>query len=199
MDVNFLGSYDTLDDIWVAHPEGGREGDYIHIGEESYSWNKYTLSWEPTPPEESSALRPIVDNSQEGVVEYSDGYINYIGAFDTLEQAWAAFPEGGKEGDYILVDGEQLKWNKYTNNWGAADPDASTPARPVATLYGDLHVHNDVVVGEDLIAEIFKSYATKVELKKLTPQRVASEEIMEEMIKSGNYDEEQIYYVPEED
>lgn len=199
MNVNFLGSYDTLDDIWAAHPEGGREGDYISVGGEDYSWNKYTLAWEPTPPEESSALRPIVENSQEGVVEYSDGYINYIGAFDTLAQAWEAFPEGGKEGDYILVAGEKLKWNKYTSNWGTADPDASTPARPVASVYGDLHVHNDVVVGEDLIADIFKTYATKVELSKVTPQRVETEEIMEEMIESGNYDKEQIYYVPEEE
>lgn len=199
MNVNFLGDYDTLDDIWAAHPEGGREGDYISIGGEDYSWNKYTLAWVPTPPEESSALRPIVDNSQDGVVEYSDGYINYIGAFDTLAQAWEAFPEGGKEGDYILVNNERLKWNKYTNNWGATDPDASTPARPVASVYGDLHVHNDVVVGEDLIAEIFKSYATKTELSKITPQRVETEEIMEEMIESGNYDKEQIYYVPEEE
>lgn len=199
MDVNLLGVFESLDEIWAKHPEGGREGDYIYIGEEKYSWNKYTFAWEATPPEESSELRPIVVNSQEGVVEYSDGYINYIGAFDTLAQAWEALPEGGKEGDYILIAGEKLKWNKYTNNWGATDPDASTPARPIASVYGDLHVHNDVVVGEDLIAKIFEGYATKKELSKVTPQRVETEEIMEEMIASGEYDEDQIYYVPEEE
>lgn len=35
-------------------------------------------------------------------------------------------------------------------------------------------------------------------IKNLTPQRVESEEVMEAMIKSGQYDENQIYYVAEE-
>jgi hypothetical protein len=198
MNVNYLGAYESISQIWEAHPEGGREGDYIEIGEVQYSWDKYTSAWVLSTPEERSEQKPIVVNSEEGVVEYSDGYINYLGVFDSLAEVWEAYPEGGKEGDYILVDGQRLKWNKYSSNWGAVEMEG-TPARAIATLYGDLHVHNDVVVGEDLIAAIFERYATKKELSKVIPLRIESEDIIEDMIQSGSIDNEQIYYVPEED
>lgn len=199
MNVNYLGDYESLNDIWEVHPEGGREGDYITISGEQYTWDKYTTSWVSTPPEYSAELRPISVTYTEGIVDYSEGYINYIGAFESLADVWEVYPEGGKEGDYILVGEERLKWNKYTNTWGTVDNGETTPARAVASVYGNLYVHNDVVVGEDLIAKIFETYATKKELSKVTPLRVETEDMMESMITSGDYDPEQIYYVPEEE
>lgn len=159
--VNFLGTFETLDQVWESYPEGGKEGDYTYVADEVYLWDKYIINWRVAEPAECSEQRPIEVLSQEGMVEYSENYINYLGTFDTIEQAWEAYPEGGKEGDYILVGGEKFRWNKYTENWGDVDPEAETPARPVATLYGDLHVYHDLVVGEEIIAKIFGENATK--------------------------------------
>ena len=160
--INYLGGFVDRDAVWHKYPEGGKVGDYLYIASDLHIWDKYICNWvAATPPDESSQIRPIEVLTQEGVVEYSENYINYLGVFESIEQAWEAYPEGGKEGDYIIVGGEQLRWNKYTSNWGEYDPDASTPARPVATIYGDLHVHNDVVIGEDLYARILETFTTK--------------------------------------
>lgn len=193
-----IGRFDNIEEAWKAYPTGGIEGTYIFIGDDKYRWDKYTNRWAIATDIESSQIRPIVDFSQEGVVEYSDNYINYLGSFESIEQAWEVYPEGGRDGDYILVAGEQLKWNRYTNSWGELDNGATSPIRAVATVYGDLHVFNDVIVGDRLIATILDKLATKIAISKITPQRVESEEMMQSMIDSGNYVEGQIYYVPEE-
>lgn len=192
-----VGKFDSVKDVWDKYPAGGIEGTYVLIGEDKYLWDKYTNSWKIATEIESSLVKPIVVTTQDGVVEYTDNYINYLGIFDTIEEAWEMFPEGGKEGDYIIVAGEQLKWNKYTSSWGEVEGDNSSQLRAVATIYGDLRVLNNLIVGEELIAVIIEKLATRIALSKLRPIRVESEEIMEQMITSGQYDPEQIYYVPE--
>lgn len=184
--INYLGGFVDRDAVWQKYPEGGKVGDYLYIASDLHIWDKYICNWvAATPPDESSQIRPIEHLSQEGVVEYSENYINYLGVFKSIEQAWEAYPEGGKEGDYIIVDGEQLRWNKYTNNWGEYDPDASTPARPVATIYGDLHVHNDVIIGEDLYARILETFTTKkwvLEQGYISLDDVTSELVMSKIV-----------------
>lgn len=184
--INYLGGFVDRDAVWHKYPEGGKVGDYLYIASDLHIWDKYICNWvAATPPDESSQIRPIEHLSQEGVVEYSENYINYLGVFESIEQAWEAYPEGGKEGDYIIVDGEQLRWNKYTNNWGEYDPDASTPARPVATIYGDLHVHNDVIIGEDLYARILETFTTKkwvLEQGYISMDDVTSELVMSKIV-----------------
>lgn len=184
--INYLGGFVDRDAVWHKYPEGGKVGDYLYIASDLHIWDKYICNWvAATPPDESSQIRPIEVLTQEGVVEYSENYINYLGVFESIEQAWEAYPEGGKEGDYIIVDGEQLRWNKYTSNWGEYDPDASTPARPVATIYGDLHVHNDVVIGEDLYARILKTFTTKkwvLEQGYISMDDVTSELVMSKIV-----------------
>lgn len=184
--INYLGGFVDRDAVWQKYPEGGKVGDYLYIASDLHIWDKYICNWvAATPPDESSQIRPIEHLSQEGVVEYSENYINYLGVFESIEQAWEAYPEGGKEGDYIIVDGEQLRWNKYTSNWGEYDPDASTPARPVATIYGDLHVHNDVIIGEDLYARILETFTTKkwvLEQGYISLDDVTSELVMSKIV-----------------
>jgi hypothetical protein len=68
----------------------------------------------------------------------------------------------------------------------------------MATVWGDLHIANDLIVGEDIIARIFEKYAEKWMLTKLTPKRVESEALMQQMIDEGMVEEGQIYYVPDE-
>lgn len=184
--INYLGGFVDRDAVWQKYPEGGKVGDYLYIASDLHIWDKYICNWvAATPPDESSQIRPIEVLTQEGVVEYSENYINYLGVFESIEQAWEAYPEGGKEGDYIIVGGEQLRWNKYTSNWGEYDPDASTPARPVATIYGDLHVHNDVVIGEDLYARILETFTTKkwvLEQGYISMDDVTSELVMSKIV-----------------
>lgn len=184
--INYLGGFVDRDAVWHKYPEGGKVGDYLYIASDLHIWDKYICNWvAATPPDESSQIRPIEHLSQEGVVEYSENYINYLGVFESIEQAWETYPEGGKEGDYIIVGGEQLRWNKYTNNWGEYDPDASTPARPVATIYGDLHVHNDVIIGEDLYARILETFTTKkwvLEQGYISMDDVTSELVMSKIV-----------------
>lgn len=45
IDINFLGNFDSIEDVWAAFPDGGQEGDYLYIGEVLYRWDKYDLSW----------------------------------------------------------------------------------------------------------------------------------------------------------
>lgn len=191
-----IGQFDNVDEVWEAYPTGGIEGTYVFVGEEKYRWDKYTSSWVQATEQESSMVRPIV--ARDGVVEYSDNYINYLGSFDTIEEVWELYPDGGREGDYILVAGEKLKWNKYTATWGDVEGDATSQLRAKVTMYGDMEVYNDLIVGDRLIAAILDKLATRLALSKLTPKRVESEEVMEQMIATGNYDAEQIYYIPEE-
>ena len=159
--ITFMGSFEDVSQIWKVYPQGGIEGGYIYLGEDKYIWDKYSYSWKPFEPTESSKLRPIDVTYTEGVVAYSEDYINYIGTFDNLDQVWEMYPNGGKDGDYILVNGERLKWNKYTSNWGEDESGDTSPARSVATIYGDLHIFNDLVIGEDLSARILEELSKK--------------------------------------
>lgn len=43
--INNLGSFNSLSDVWKAYPYGGKEGDYVTIGDEEICWNKYTNTW----------------------------------------------------------------------------------------------------------------------------------------------------------
>ena len=45
-DLNYLGTFDSITDVWKSFPHGGLEGDYLHIGIVKYRWNKYDLIWE---------------------------------------------------------------------------------------------------------------------------------------------------------
>ena len=48
--------------------------------------------------------------------------INDLGSFASIEDVWAAYPEGGQEGDYCTIDGTKYHWNKYTRMWGDTEP-----------------------------------------------------------------------------
>lgn len=48
MDKNNLGSFNSLQELWEAHPEGGHEGDYATVNGVVFRWNKYNLIWSGT-------------------------------------------------------------------------------------------------------------------------------------------------------
>ena len=43
--INYLGDFDSVDAAWIIHPEGGYEGDYIHVDGDILLWNKYSRNW----------------------------------------------------------------------------------------------------------------------------------------------------------
>lgn len=45
IDINYLGEFETIEEVWEAYPNGGQEGDYLYINQVLYRWNKYDLSW----------------------------------------------------------------------------------------------------------------------------------------------------------
>lgn len=71
--------------------------------------------------------------------------LNDLGSFASIEDVWAAYPEGGQEGDYCTIDGTKYHWNKYTRMWGDTEP-TPTPSRPVTTFDGDVNIQNDLTV-----------------------------------------------------
>lgn len=73
-------------------------------------------------------------------------YINNLGEFSTLADVWKAYPYGGKEGDYVTINGNKVAWNKYTNTWGA-DTDIETEPSETKEIDGDLYVKGNLRIG----------------------------------------------------
>lgn len=107
--------------------------------------------------------------------------VNNLGAFDSFADLWEQYPEGGNEGDYVLVgpEGSSTKyhWNKYDRAWddgehevggsqssgsgSAGGGGTETPSRKNVTIDGDLTVTNNTVVGGDLRVN-GKIYASEI-------------------------------------
>ena len=79
-------------------------------------------------------------------------YINNLGEFDSLADVWKEYPHGGKEGDYVVINGVNVAWNKYTTNWGADTemPDVNNEVN------GDFLVKRDLRVGGEIINKDLK-------------------------------------------
>lgn len=124
------------------------------------------------------------DNFQKIVVELTRASATTKTYFTSEDALNTALPNA-QDGDIAFV-GETFPGTVYEYKDGAWT-NTEIPASAVVSL---------------------ADYATKVELKedkqelenliaKLTPQRVESEAAMQAMIQSGQYDEQQIYYVAE--
>ena len=44
-DLNFLGTYGNIREVWTKYPNGGLAGDYVDIGGVRYRWDKYNKRW----------------------------------------------------------------------------------------------------------------------------------------------------------
>lgn len=78
---------------------------------------------------------------------------NDLGSFASINALWAAYPEGGQEGDYCTIAGVKYRWDKYDRMW-VADPNfGPTPARKVETFYGDVNFQNNVTVAGTIRAK----------------------------------------------
>lgn len=78
-------------------------------------------------------------------------FVNYLGGFTSIDEVWEKYPEGGHEGDYISINGEQISWNKYTQSWGGAPDGEST--RQLHEILGSLVVESNLSVGGTIRAK----------------------------------------------
>ena len=77
---------------------------------------------------------------------------NHLGAFDTLDALYQAFPEGRKESDYATIKGTPYKWDKYRNKWSPSC-DSTMNVNTGSSLYETIYVQKDLFVGGKLHAK----------------------------------------------
>lgn len=82
--------------------------------------------------------------------------LNNLGTFSTIDQVWAEHPEGGREGDYVVIGSSTYYWDKYSRCWvqSNATPSGGGGSRVVdgdLTVTGDLGVGGDAVINGRLI------------------------------------------------
>ena len=58
-----------------------------------------------------------------------------LGVFATLLDVYSRFPQGGVEGDYVIVDGKELLWDKHRLRWGDATRNDVTELHPDPSPY----------------------------------------------------------------
>lgn len=58
-----------------------------------------------------------------------------LGVFATLLDVYSRFPQGGVEGDYVIVDGKELLWDKHRLRWGDAPRNDVTELHPDPSPY----------------------------------------------------------------
>lgn len=61
-----------------------------------------------------------------------------LGAFATLLDVYARFPQGGLEGDYVIVDGKELLWDKHHLRWGDAPHGGESNIRPIVPPHAEI-------------------------------------------------------------
>lgn len=96
--------------------------------------------------------------------------------YATLSAVWAAYPQGGQEGDYFYLtsspypaapENAKYRWNKYAQVWESAGVVIDDSARETTT-FSDVNVQNNLNVGgsarvqDDLFVEGVLKY-TRIE------------------------------------
>lgn len=72
--------------------------------------------------------------------------INNLGSYANIGALWAAYPEGGQEGDYCTINSVKYHWDKYDRMW-IVDPNyGPTPARSNENFDGDVTIQNNLTV-----------------------------------------------------
>ena len=128
-DLRNLGVFASVDALWAAHPEGGKEGDYAFIGtsEQSgtkYRWNKYDRIWEDADKvtQTTGKENKVIDGDAtvngkvnvggnatvegnlkvKGTLDAAKVKQPSVGLFSTLAALQAAYPEP-EEGWWAIV------------------------------------------------------------------------------------------------
>ena len=111
--INNLGVYGSLSELWSAHPEGGREGDFALVGGTEYYWNKYERNWSGSPSDQPSAGYPTTTVDGDFHVSndlFVGGNIHVRGDVYAEGENIPVTPgEGGEGGEGGSYDDTELK------------------------------------------------------------------------------------------
>ena len=77
--------------------------------------------------------------------------LNNLGTYPTIEQVWADHPEGGREGDYVVIGGSTYYWDKYSRCWVQSSTTPSSGGGGSQLIDGDLTVTGNLGVGGDAV------------------------------------------------
>ena len=77
--------------------------------------------------------------------------LNNLGTYATIEQVWADHPEGGREGDYVVIGSSTYYWDKYSRCWVQSSATPSSGGGGSQLIDGDLTVTGDLGVGGDAV------------------------------------------------
>lgn len=77
--------------------------------------------------------------------------VHNLGEFDSLDQVYEKYPNGGTPGDYVMISGEKTAWNEGKNKWGDFGDDVSSLGNQ--TVEGNLTVGHDLTVGGEVSAD----------------------------------------------
>lgn len=75
--------------------------------------------------------------------------INDLGKFSDFNALWSSHPEGGREGDWVLVNGTPYGWDKFTRNWSQMNVVPSGGESSAESVEGDLNVGGNLNVAGD--------------------------------------------------
>lgn len=57
-----------------------------------------------------------------------------LGTFASIQEAWKKYPNGGKEGDTLIVKEIEYSWDKYNLLWKANGEESFSDGYPVKTI-----------------------------------------------------------------
>lgn len=77
--------------------------------------------------------------------------VHNLGEFDSLDQVYEKYPNGGTPGDYVMISGKKTAWNEGKNKWGDFGDDVSSLGNQ--TVEGNLTVGHDLTVGGEVSAD----------------------------------------------
>ena len=100
--------------------------------------------------------------------------INDLGNFDNISEVWNQYPEGGKEGDYLTINGVEYGWDKYALLWVNGILLNESAARYNTVFDGNVIVQNNLTVAGTLRAKRLKQpnmglFATEDALRAAIP------------------------------
>ena len=77
--------------------------------------------------------------------------INNVGNFENIEDVWAAYPNGGEEGDYLYIGGTLYRWDKWNLSWTSVGVTVETTTKRVHKFDGEVDINEELHVGSDAV------------------------------------------------
>lgn len=155
--INNLGVYGSLSELWSAHPEGGREGDFALVGGTEYYWNKYERNWSGSPSDQPSAGYPTTTVDGDFHVSndlFVGGNIHVRGDVYAEGENIPVTPgEGGEGGEGGSYDDTDLKTRmnaveRGIENLRANKQDKLTPGNGIKITGTTISVDPDYIPSE---------------------------------------------------